>query len=303
MTATPVAHRGAMKIRESNPITVISIICITFFTLLCLFPFVLMITSSFMSESEIITEGYKLIPKTWSLEAYKYVFKNPTQLINAYKVTIIITVVGTGLGLLLMTMTGFVLNVKSFRYRSAVAFFFYFTTLFSGGLVPTYLLYVKYLGLKDSILALVFPGMLSSWSIFLMRNFMKSIPDALYESATLDGANDFTIFWRIYVPLSGPALATVGLFAAIGYWNEWYNCMLYINNSELFTLQYYLRTVVNKANLSDIINSGKVINTADLPNQSIKMAVACLATGPILLFYPFAQKYFVSGLTVGSVKG
>ena len=107
----------------------------------------------------------------------------------------------------------------------------------------------------------------------------------------------------IYVPLSGPALATVGLFAAIGYWNEWYNCMLYINNSELFTLQYYLRTVVNKANLSDIINSGKVINTADLPNQSIKMAVACLATGPILLFYPFAQKYFVSGLTVGSVKG
>jgi len=303
MTATPVAHRGAMKIRESNPITVISIICITFFTLLCLFPFVLMITSSFMSESEIITEGYKLIPKTWSLEAYKYVFTNPTQLINAYKVTIIITVVGTGLGLLLMTMTGFVLNVKSFRYRSAVAFFFYFTTLFSGGLVPTYLLYVKYLGLKDSILALVFPGMLSSWSIFLMRNFMKSIPDALYESATLDGANDFTIFWRIYVPLSGPALATVGLFAAIGYWNEWYNCMLYINNSELFTLQYYLRTVVNKANLSDIINSGKVINTADLPNQSIKMAVACLATGPILLFYPFAQKYFVSGLTVGSVKG
>lgn len=303
MTAMPVTHRGGTKIRESNPITVISVICISLFTLICLFPFVLMITSSFMSESEIITEGYKLIPKTWSLEAYKYVFTNPTQLINAYKVTIIITVVGTSLGLLLMTMTGFVLNVKSFRYRSAVAFFFYFTTLFSGGLVPTYLLYVKYLGLKDSILAMIFPGMLSAWSIFLMRNFMKSIPDALYESATLDGANDFTIFWRIYVPLSGPALATVGLFAAIGYWNEWYNCQLYINNSELFTLQYYLRTVVNKANLSDVINSGKVVNTADLPNQSIKMAVACLATGPILLFYPFAQKYFVSGLTVGSVKG
>ena len=194
MTATPIPHRGATKIRESNPITVISVICITLFTLLCLFPFVLMITSSFMSEGEIITEGYKLLPKTWSLEAYKYVFTNPTQLINAYKVTIIITIVGTGLGLLLMTMTGFVLNVKSFRYRSAVAFFFYFTTLFSGGLVPTYLLYVKYLGLKDSILALIFPGMLSSWSIFLMRNFMKSIPDALYESAS--------------------AIATVGLSAA-----------------------------------------------------------------------------------------
>ena len=290
-------------IREKNGLTITFYVIVTLFTLICLFPFLLMISSSFMTEHEIITEGYKLIPDTWTTSAYQYVFNAPDQLINSYKVTTFITVVGTVAGVLFMSMTGFVLNVKSFKYRNTVAFFLYFTTLFSGGLVPTYLLYVKYLGLKDNILSMIFPGLLSAWSIFLMRNFMKSIPDALYESATIDGANDFAIYIRIYMPLSLPSLATVGLFAAIGYWNEWYNCMLYINNSQLMTLQYYLRTVVNKANLSDIINAGKTINATNLPNQSVKMAVACLATGPILLFYPFAQRYFVSGLTVGSVKG
>lgn len=290
-------------IREPKGLTRLFAALISLFTLVCLFPFLLMISSSFMQEHEIITEGYKLIPKAWSLDAYRYVFTAPQQLINSYKVTIVITVAGTALGVLFMSMTGFVLNIRSFRYRNVFAFFFYFTTLFSGGLVPTYLLYIKYLGLKDSILSMVFPGMLTAWSIFLMRNFMKSIPDALYESATIDGANDFSIYWKIYMPLSLPALATVGLFAAIGYWNEWYNCMLYINNSQLYTLQYYLRTVVNKANMSDIINAGKTVNATNLPNQSVKMAVACLATGPILLFYPFAQRYFVTGLTIGSVKG
>ena len=295
--------RRKNAIREKQGLTVVFYVIVTLCTLFCLFPFLLMVSSSFMTEHEIITEGYKLIPDSWTVSAYRYVFNSPQQLINSYKVTAIITAVGTSVGVLFMSMTGYVLNIKSFRYRSAFAFFLYFTTLFSGGLVPTYLLYVKYLGLKDSILSMIFPGMLSAWSIFLMRNFMKSIPDALYESATIDGANDFTIYIRIYMPLSLPSLATVGLFAAIGYWNEWYNCMLYINDSSLYTLQYYLRSVVNKANMSDIINAGKTINATNLPNQSVKMAVACLATGPILLFYPFAQRYFVSGLTVGSVKG
>lgn len=290
-------------IREKQGLTVSFYTVVVLFSLICLFPFLLMVSSSFMTEHEIITEGYKLIPRTWTVSAYQYVFNAPEQLISSYKVTAFITIIGTSAGVLFMSMTGYVLNVKSFKYRNAFAFFLYFTTLFSGGLVPTYLLYVKYLGLKDNILSMIFPGMLSAWSIFLMRNFMKSIPDALYESATIDGANDFKIYIRIYMPLSLPSLATVGLFAAIGYWNEWYNCMLYINNSSLYTLQYYLRSVVNKANLSDIINAGKTINATNLPNQSVKMAVACLATGPILLFYPFAQRYFVSGLTVGSVKG
>lgn len=287
----------------SLPIRIIFYTCIALFAIICLLPFVLMITSSFMDEKEIITEGYKLIPKKWSVNSYNYLFRSPKNLINAYKVTITITLVGTSLGLLLMSMTGYVLNRKDFKYRNFFSFFIYFTTLFSGGLVPTYLLYVNYLGLKDSILTMILPGLMSAWSIFLMRNFMKSIPDSLYESANIDGANDFRIYWQIFMPLAVPSLATVGLFTAIGYWNEWYNAMLYINTASKYPLQYYLQKVVNQTAVTEFINKGLSIDTSELPNQSIKMAVAVVAVGPVILFYPFVQRYFVSGLTIGSVKG
>lgn len=287
----------------SLPIRIIFYTCIALFAIICLLPFVLMITSSFMDEKEIITEGYKLIPKKWSVNSYRYLFRSPKNLINAYKITITITVVGTALGLLFMSMTGYVLNRKDFKYRNFYSFFIYFTTLFSGGLVPTYLLYVNTLGLKDSILTMILPGLMSAWSIFLMRNFMKSIPDSLYESANIDGANDFRIWWQIFMPLAVPSLATVGLFTAIGYWNEWYNAMLYINTASKYPLQYYLQKVVNQTAVTEFINKGMSIDTSELPNQSIKMAVAVVAVGPVILFYPFVQRYFVSGLTVGSVKG
>lgn len=287
----------------SLPIRIIFYTCIALFAIMCLLPFVLMITSSFMDEKEIITEGYKLIPKKWSVNSYRYLFRSPKNLINAYKITITITVVGTALGLLFMSMTGYVLNRKDFKYRNFYSFFIYFTTLFSGGLVPTYLLYVNTLGLKDSILTMILPGLMSAWSIFLMRNFMKSIPDSLYESANIDGANDFRIWWQIFMPLAVPSLATVGLFTAIGYWNEWYNAMLYINTASKYPLQYYLQKVVNQTAVTEFINKGLTIDTSELPNQSIKMAVAVVAVGPVILFYPFVQRYFVSGLTIGSVKG
>ena len=273
------------------------------FALLCLAPFLLMITSSFMEEHEIITEGYKLAPKKWTLFAYHFLLANPQKLVDAYKITILITVVGTSVGLILMSMAGYVLNRKDFRYRNIIAFFIYFTTLFSGGLVPKYLLYVKYLNLKDNVNALILPGLLSAWSIFLMRNFMKSIPDSLYESANIDGAGDFRIYWQIFMPLAIPSLATVGLFTALGYWNEWYNAMLFITTPSKFPLQFYLQKVVNQTSVSKYISQGLTVDTASLPNQSIKMAVAVVATGPVILFYPFVQRYFVSGLTIGSVKG
>lgn len=272
-------------------------------TLFCLFPFVLMVTSSFMSEGEIAREGFKLIPSEWSTNAYLTLLQNPRKLVNSYRVTITITLVGTVVGLLIMSMAGYVLNRKDFRYRGAFAFFIYFTTLFSGGLVPTYILYVRYLGLKDNILALILPSLASAWSIFLMRNFLKSIPDSLYESATIDGAGDFRIYWQIFMPLSIPALATVGLFTAIGYWNEWYNAMLYISRDSLVPLQYFLQKMINQTNIQQLLTQGVAIDTTKLPTQSIKMAVAVLATGPVILFYPFVQRYFVTGLTIGAVKG
>lgn len=289
--------------RGNASLSVICYVVVGIFAVICLFPFALMITSSFMTENEIISEGYKLIPNEVSLTAYKYLLENPVKMINAYKVTIIITVAGTFIGLLIMSMAGYVLNRKDFKYRSFFSFLIYFTTLFSGGLVPTYILYVRYLNLKDNIWAMILPGIVSAWSIFLMRNFMKSIPDELYESATMDGAGPFTIYLRIFMPLAIPSLATVGLFLALGYWNEWYNASLYIDTATKFPLQYYLQKMINLTNVEAMTSQGHVIDAGIIPTQSVKMATAVLTTGPIILLYPFVQKYFVSGLTVGSVKG
>lgn len=276
---------------------------VAIFALICLFPFTLMVTSSFMNEKEILTEGFKLIPNEWSFSAYEFLFRTPKKLIDAYGVTIFTAVVGTLMGLLCMSMAGYVLCRKDFLYRNQISFFIYFTTLFSGGLIPSYLLMVNGLHLKDSVWAMILPAIMSPWSIFLMRNFMKSVPDSLYESASIDGAGDFRIFWQIFLPLAKPALATVGLFLVLGYWNQWYSAMLYIESPDKYPLQYFLQKIINQANITLLIQQGVTINTQDMPSESIKMATAVVATGPIILVYPFVQKYFVSGMTVGAVKG
>jgi putative aldouronate transport system permease protein len=297
---------GGQKIEAGLNDGVLKIICyilVGLFTLPCLFPFLVMISSSFMSEREIIVEGYKLFPTTITPSAYQYLLGSPKKIIDAYKVTIFNTAVGTFLALFFMSMAGYVLNRKDFKYRNFFSFFIYFTTLFSGGLIPSYILMVRYLHLKDNILAMILPGIMSAWSIFLMRNFMKSIPDSLYESATIDGAGDFYIYWKIFIPLAIPSLATIGLFSALGYWNEWYNAMLYIQTPSKYPLQYFLQKMVNQVNIQTLLAQGIVITTDEMPAQSVKMAVAVLATGPIILLYPFLQRYFISGLTIGAVKG
>ena len=282
---------------------VIRYIVVTLFALVCLFPFLLMISSSFMNEKEIITEGYKLIPKEITTNAYRFLLENPTKIISAYKITIQNVILGTVIGLALMSMAGYVLCRSDFKYRNQVAFFIYFTTLFAGGLIPTYMWMVNGLHLKNSIWAMILPGIASPWSIFLMRNFMKAIPDSLAESARIDGADDFRVYWQIYLPLAKPAIATIGLFLALAYWNEWYNAMLYIEDSAKYPLQYFLQQMVNKANAEMLVSQGITVDMAEMPSESIKMATAVVATGPIILVYPFVQKYFVQGLTVGAVKG
>ena len=278
-------------------------IVVGFFALICLFPFLLMITSSFMTEKEIVSEGFKLIPDEISFSAYQFLMENSEKLIDAYAINLINVIVGTTLGLFFMSMAGYVLCRKDFKYRNQISFFIYFTTLFSGGLIPTYMLMVNGLGLKDSIWAMILPGLMTPWSIFLMRNFMTAVPDSLYESAAMDGAGDFRIYWQIFLPLAKPALATIGLFLTLAYWNEWYNAMLYIQTPSKYPLQYFLQQIISKANVQLLVQQGAVINTADMPSESIKMATAVVATGPIILVYPFVQKYFVSGITVGAVKG
>ncbi|WP_226529987.1 carbohydrate ABC transporter permease [Metabacillus niabensis] len=278
--------------------------CIGLFALCCLLPFVLILSSSFTSEKAIMESGFALWPKEFSTFAYEIVFRNPRLIIGSYVVTMGITIVGTAVGLFIVAMTGYALQRADFLYRNKISFYIYFTTLFSGGLVPFYLLVTQYLDLKDNYLAVLLPGLLSPFLIIMMKAFTKSIPHEITESAKMDGAGDFTIFLKLILPMSTPALATIGLFIALGYWNEWYNAMLFLSpNMEYRPLQLFLYNVITSADF--IRNSAAASNVApqEIPLESMKMATAVVATGPVILFYPFVQRFFIQGITIGAVKG
>lgn len=282
---------------------VFSYALVAVFAVLCVLPFIMILTGSFTAEEAIFRDGYRIIPKQWSLEAYKILFKSPDSILNAYKVTLIITVVGTALGLLLTSMTAYVLYRKDFPWRNGFSFYFFFTTLFSGGLVPWYIMLIKYMHLKNNPITLVLPALMSVFNILIMRNFMKSIPDSLVESAKIDGGGDFRIYMSIILPLSGPSLATVGLFIALGYWNEWYNAMLFLNTESYFPLQYYLYRVLNSMNFAVQAAEKANIPLPQMPSESFKLVMTVAATGPIIFLYPFVQRYFIKGITIGAVKG
>ncbi|WP_420481835.1 carbohydrate ABC transporter permease [Cohnella zeiphila] len=277
---------------------------IGFFALACLLPFLLVIGTSLTSERSIARHGFNLWPREFSTFAYKIVFQNPDLIIGSYYVTIGITAVGTIAGLFIVAMTGYALQRPDFHYRNRISFFIYFTTLFSGGLVPFYLLVNQYLALKDNYLAVLLPGLMSPFLIIMMKSFVRSIPHAITESAKIDGAGDFRIFLRLILPMTTPALATIGLFIAIGYWNEWYNAMLFLSpNMKYRTLQLFLYTVVTSADYVKNSSAASNVPLRDLPLESMKMATAVVATGPVILLYPFVQRFFIKGITVGAVKG
>ena len=277
------------------------LICL--FALVCIIPFFLIIASSFTSESYIIKNGYVLWPKEFSTSAYELIFKNPAKILRAYGVTAFVTIIGTALSVFVNAMTGYVLQRKDFRWRNIFSFYFFFTTLFSGGLVPWYILCVKTLHLKNTIWALIIPTIVSVWNIILVKGFMGGIPGEITESAKIDGAGDFRIFVKLILPLSKPVVATIGLFTALAYWNDWYMCMLFIDKKELFDLQYLLYQLMGSIKALREIASQSTISVSSMPIESTKMALTIVATGPIILVYPFVQKYFVKGLTLGSVKG
>ena len=289
--------------KEQLIFNLISYTTVIIFTLLCVIPFLLVISGSFTDEGSIHVDGYRFIPKKFSLNAYRVAFAMPANIIRAYGVTGTVTVVGTLVGLFIICMTAYALQRPQFKYRNAFALYFYFTTLFSGGLVPWYILMVRYLHLKNNYLALLFPAMLTVFDIIIMRSFMKSIPEALAESAKIDGAGEFRIFAQIFLPLSKPALATVGLFIALRYWNDWYASMLFITQKEKYSLQFYLYSMLTQMEFAanDAKSAGIVME--QYPAESFKLAMTIVATGPILLLYPFVQKYFIQGMTVGAVKG
>jgi len=284
------------------------IILITIFTIVCaliIFPFLLVVSVSLSREADIVEYGYRLIPKNLDLSAYKYVLESPQAIIDAYKITIAESFLGTFLSVLLMAMAAYALSVKALKGRSFFSMFFYFTMLFSGGLVPTYILNTQYLHLNDTFWIYIFPNLVNVWHMFMMRTFFSQIPGEISESAMIDGASEYRIFLQMIIPLSKPVIATVFLLGFLGRWNQWNTALLYIDNPKLVSLQYLLQKIMK--NIQVLQQSAEmgisVEATSDIPSETARMAMAVVVAGPALLIFPFFQKYFVKGLTVGSVKG
>lgn len=298
-SVSPKVHIGSDKLI----VNVVGYILIGLFALLCVVPFYLIIIASFTPETSLIKNGYPIVLTEFSTESYGLCLKNPEAILKAYGTTMGVTLVGTAIAVFLSTMTGYVLSRKDFPWRNKFSFFFFFTTLFNGGLVPTYIMCMRYLNFKNGYHALVLPLMFSVWNMIIAKSFMNGIPSAITESAKIDGANDFVIYIRLILPLSKPLVATLSLFSALAYWNDWYNCMLYVSQDKMFTLQYYLQRILGSAEAMRIVAEKSGMDMPSIPLESMKMAMTVIATGPIVLLYPFVQRYFVKGLTIGAVKG
>jgi len=267
-----------------------------------LLPFVILAVNSFSSEHAIVAHGYSLVPRELSAGAYRLIFENPGKILRSYGVTLFVTGVGTAVSLLCSSMAAYVLSRKELVSRNRFAFFLYFTQLFSGGLVPYYLLVSRDLKLGSSLLVLLLVPMFNVMNVLILRNFIQNaIPEAILDAARIDGLGHPGIFFRIVLPLSKPALASIGLFTALAYWNDWWTPMMFVQDERLYPLQYTLYRLISSVNFSaQMVNN---VPTMHLPKETLKLAMTVVATGPIVLLYPFVQRYFVKGITLGAVKG
>ena len=272
---------------------------------LALLPFILLIIASFTDETTALLNGYSYFPEKFSLGAYKYIFQNAATFLRAYGVTILVTVVGTICSVILTALTAYVLSKRNLPGVKIMNLFVLFTMLFNGGLVATYINYVTVFHIKDTFFALLVPNLLmNAFMIMLARNYFEhSIPEEIYESARIDGASEFTIFVKLVLPLSVPILATVGLMSGIAYWNDWQNSLYYVNDKALYSIQAVLNSINESVAALATLGTSSGASAADLPTTTVRMAVAVVGILPILLIYPFFQKYFAKGLMAGSVKG
>ena len=271
-------------------------------SLMCVLPMVLVLVTSLTPEALITRYGYTLIPRQLTLYAYQNIMRNSATLVRSYFVTVSITVIGTTLAVLITACAAYALANKNVQYRNAMALYFFFTMIFSAGLVPWFIICTR-LGLRNNFAALIVPSlMFSVFELFLVRNFMNKLPSSLMEAAKIDGAGDATIAFRIYFPLCLPVLAAISLFYALGYWNSWFNAIMLVENRNLFPLQYFLFRIQSDMNMmAELMDAAHV--GAPLPTESVKMATVMITIGPIVLLYPFLQRYFVKGLVMGAVKG
>ncbi|MBD2848435.1 carbohydrate ABC transporter permease [Paenibacillus sp. IB182496] len=269
-------------------------------------PFVLIVSVSLTDEQALTQFGYAFIPSKFSALAYEYLLQSPAVILRAYANTAFIAVVGTLLSLLLTSIVGYAISRRDYRLRAPLTIYVFIPMMFSGGLVPFYILMTQYLHLKNSLWAIILPGLLSPFYVLIMKGFMGKIPYEIIESAKMDGASEVRIFFRIILPLSTAALATLGLFTAFNYWNEWFNALLFIDDDRRVPLQLLLVRIMNtldflRNNSAYIQNLG--IDMSQFPNESVRMALVVLVAGPMMFVFPFFQRYFVQGMTVGSLKG
>lgn len=282
------------------------ILCIIFaiLSLLIIFPFWLLVSASLSNSVVLASNGYQIWPNPVDLSAFKFVFKNPDQIMRAYGVTFVFAITTMVLGVVLMSMIAYPLSREKLRGRNIINFYLYFTMLFSGGLVPTYIIITKFLHLNNTIWVYILPMLINPWYVFMIRTFFKGIPNEIIESASVDGASEYRILFQMVVPLSKPVMATVALFIFLAGWNDWYTALIYITNEKLYSLQYLLQSIMENINMIKMNQqAASMTNMGDIPTETVRMAMAVVVAGPALIVFPFFQKYFVKGLTIGSVKG
>lgn len=295
-----------MVSRNKTGQVILNIIFI-FLAIAAIAPFLLLISSSLSSEAALAKYGYGFIPRDFTLNAYTYLFQSSMKIVRGYGITILVTVIGTVCSVLMTTMFAYPLSRKELPFRYGFSFFVFFTMLFNGGLVPSYMMWTQTFHIKNTLWALILPSLLmNAFYVIMMRSFFTAnIPDALVEAARIDGAGEYKILWKIVMPLSKPMMATISLMVGLGYWNDWMNSMYYVTDDKLYSIQAILNTIITNI---QYLTSGQSSVTASvdvskLPSISIRMAIAVIGVLPILCIYPFFQKYFVKGIVVGGVKG
>ena len=299
-----------VKKKKIDAFTVFLHIFFVLFSACFIIPLILVISASFTSEDALQLGGFGLLPTDFTLEAYKAAFKNGERMIRAYGVTISQAFLGTLLSSLVAGMMAYPLSRSNFRFKGFLTGFIFFTMLFSAGMIPNYIVYARYYKLVDKFLIYILPGITGgAWNTLIYRTFFKSLPESLFESARIDGAKELTVFFKIVVPLSKPVFASISFLTLVGRWNNYTTSMIYIRNDKLYTLQYLLQRLMNEANfLKSLINNadlggGMDFSNITLPSENLKYAMCVIAAGPMLVAFPFFQKYFSKGLTVGAVKG
>ena len=268
--------------------------------ILCVVPMLLIVSISLSDERTLALEGPSLLPVGFSTFAYDYILREPAQILRAYAVTAVVTSIGTIGGLILCSLLAYPLSRQDYKLRGPLSFYVFFTLLFSGGMVPFYILMTRYLGLKDNLLALILPYMVTAWYVLILRTSFAQLPVELLDAARIDGAGEWRIFFQIVLPLSKPVLATVGLFFILRYWNDWFLALLFMNKPDFYPLQYLLYVLMANINF---MASNPQTTGMPIPTQSARMAMAVLAFGPALFAFLLVQKYFVRGITIGGLKG